>query len=250
MTNSSCRVAKTNKCQNDGTSGHLGAFVSVIPNGCAKISNRVELEFYRDVYKDTLPISKVIPLYKGVCKLDNQPRIMIENLKDKMRKPRDLDIKIGRYTAYVSELVDSGKSLVQSVIKTSKMRTIDQFSTSETLFYRIVGGSFLDYSRLHIQTLTPDTILNAFFSKDRDHKVRQFMYRELQKIHNAIQNSGYLELVGASILLVYDEENPQKAVVKLIDFAHSRAGLDTEHESKYYALQGINNIRLSILSTK
>jgi hypothetical protein len=241
-----CKVQKVNKCQNKGESGHADAFVSIGNHGCAKATSIVELEFYRDAYKKKLPIVPFMPKYLGTCETEGMQRVKLENLVHGMKKPRMLDIKLGKHSAYIDEIVASGKSVIAAFVKTAKMRVSDFLSTSETMSFRIVGGNFLDEPRFHVQAMTPEYVLTRYFEKDKKNVARVEIVRRLKQLYQAIDHTKTLSMIGASILLVYDEESPRKVRVNLIDFAHSRLNAK-ERETKEECLKGVRNLVFSII---
>jgi hypothetical protein len=238
-----CKVTKKNTCQTESSGGHEGALISIKSGYCAKITNKTELEFYRDIYKLNKPIKYHMPFFNGVCKFEGHPRIMVKNLNDGMNKPIEIDIKLGKYTAYLSELVDSGYSLIEAGVKTSRMRIVDNFTSSEQYNFVIVGGNFFDKSinNKSIQIMDPLYLLELFLSHDKTGKIRNIIKNKLKRIVKDLKATKYISLIGSSVYISYDKKEPSKNNIKLIDFAHSHVER-IPHKSLDECLIGLNNL--------
>lgn len=239
----SCKLNKINTCQSKSSGGHEGALLSTINGTCAKKTNKTELEFYRDIYKIHSPLTNHIPLYKGICKLNNINRLVVENLKLNMKNPIEIDIKIGKYTAYLSELLNSGYKTSNAIIKTTKMRLSNSFTSSQDLKFRVVGGNFINKNKITIQLYNQEYLLTLFVNNNKD--IIKPIINKLKIIINALNKTKFISLIGSSVYIVYDSANTKNINVKLIDFAHSHI-LNEPHPSQQECIIGIKNI-ISVL---
>jgi len=241
---SNCILAKENTCQSKTSGGHEGALISTKSGYCAKLTNKTELEFYRDMYKLNKPIVNHMPLYQGVCELNGETRILVKNLKEGMKKPIEIDIKLGKYTAYLSELLESGYSLRDAVLKTSKMRIGNNFTSLGEYNFVIVGGNFYESEKINkknIQLIDPVYLLNLFTCYDKTDKINSIIKRKLSRVLKDLIETKYISLIGSSIYIVYDATDVQKNNIKLIDFAHSHV-LKVPHKSQNECIIGLKNL--------
>lgn len=242
-----CKVNKKNVCQNEG-SGHTAAFITTKDYNCAKNTNQTEIKFYDDIQKNKLTLSKIIPKYYGTCQ-DSKPRIIIENLKNNIKNPRDLDIKLGKYTVYKEDLLNSGLSIIQTYIKLFKMRLIDEFSSSPCLNFRIIGGNFIDKSSAYISD--HKDLLKNFLKFDEKNILQKQILIELKKIIKILNENKNLVLIGTSLLFVYDIDKPLKITIKLIDFAHSKIlPIGKTHQTHKDVILGLENLYKTFSSIK
>ena len=189
------------------------------------------------------PIKYHMPLFKGVCKFEGNSRIMVKNLNDGMNEPIEIDIKLGKYTAYLSELVDSGYSFINAAIKTSRMRIANNFTSTEQYNFVIVGGNFFDnkINNKFIQVMDPLYLLELFLNHDKSGKIRTIIKRKLNRLVKDLEATKYISLIGSSVYISYDKKEPRKNNIKLIDFAHSHVE-KVPHKSQDECLIGLNNL--------
>lgn len=236
-----CILSKTT-CQNKGSGGHVNGLLATTDGHCAKLTNKTELEFYRDIYKKHLPLADVIPEFNGICDYDNESRLLLENVKKDFKNPCEIDIKLGKYSAYLDELINKGEPVLHSIIKTMKMRISDTLTSSDQLYYRVAGGNFSDISKKDIKLHDSNSLIDVYLNDNK--LVMRNIIQELENIKNKLlltfkkQN---LVLVGLSVYIIYDKTNPKKCKAYLIDFAHSKI-TNKKHESGKYCIVGIENL--------
>jgi hypothetical protein len=247
----------SSSCSSRGAGGHAKAFVTVPGSGgarCAKRSNAIEARFYADANAAHAPLLASMPRFYGLQRAGERPsappRLVIENIKHSMHRPRIMDVKLGRYTSYLDELMDAGQGAVAAMAKVARMRAYDTLNAStSTLSYRIVGSTS-DGGRLSAleKLLTPpDDQLRDFFASDPGGHAAAAIARGLAALGEQLARMPRLVLVGASVLLVYDEARPTSARVALVDFAHSRLrGADRSHESRGFAAAGARNLERAV----
>ncbi len=236
-----CVLKKENKCQSKSSGGHQNGLLETVDNHCAKLTNRKELEFYRDVYKRKLPIIKIIPEYDGICDFNGQRRLLLKNVKKNFKNPCEIDIKLGKYTAYLQELLDNGDPLLHSLVKTFKMRLGNALTNEAN--YRVTGGNFMkNLSKKNIKLYDSDALIKKYL---QDNKIiMTSVSRELNNIKNHLVETvkkTNLMLIGMSVYIIYDKEDFRTCKAYLIDFAHSEI-VKNKHESERYCIDGLDNL--------
>lgn len=239
---SKCIISKTKTCQTKGSGGHLNGLLATNDGHCAKSTNKTELEFYRDVYKKNLPLAQVIPEFNGICEYNNEYRLLLENVKKNYKDPCEIDIKLGKYSAYLDELINKGDPVIHSIIKTIRMRIGDSLTASDQFNYRVAGGNFSNISKQDIKLYDSNSLIDKYLN---DNKVlMKNLVKHLENIKDKLISTSKnqnLMLIGLSVYILYEKTNPNKCNVYLIDFAHSKL-VEKKHESQKYCLNGLTNL--------
>ncbi len=242
MSTKQCKLSKTETCQNKGSGGHENGLLATIDGHCAKLTNRVELEFYRDIYKTQVPLINVIPHYDGICTYKNNTRILLENVKKDFKNPCEIDIKLGKYSAYLDELLSNGVPVLHSIIKTLKMRIGDSLTSSDQYCYRVAGGNFTDISKKNIKLYDSNTLIDIYVKKNKT--LAKNIINQLENIQYKLKETlkkQKLMLIGLSVYIIYEKNNVNKCKAYLIDFAHSKF-VNKTHDSEKYCILGITNL--------
>jgi hypothetical protein len=216
-----------NLCRDNNSVGHKDLF-SIDKYTCVKKTNLVEYKFYKHVIKNNLKIKQHIPKFKG---LYNTNYIQFENIKANMKKPKEIDIKLGKHTVNFQNLRDQNMHLVKAIVKTSKMvirntltnRYVDYFASSNNKY---IG-------------LDPKTMFKKYFGTH--HEIKSHVVKKIKQIIIALNELQNIRIIGMSLLIVYDQDNPKNIKVKLIDFAHTMF-VDDHHKSLDHVIKGLENI--------
>jgi hypothetical protein len=200
-------------CASSSSVGHRGTIAAVRVGSktaaCAKRTNHAELRFYEEASQ----LRGVMPRFHGTCKFpgDADPRVVLENMKRGMARPREMDVKIGRYTSDLRDLLSMPTNVMQALRKDAIMKIVDTLTSSSRINFRVTAHPF-----------RPLNAIQQFFAADPRGAACRSTLRQLQTVHEAIRNLPRdAVLVGMSVLIVYDEKHPTTCRVRLIDFAHS-----------------------------
>jgi len=225
-----CTKTKKNLCKDEKSIGYTDLF-STDKYTCAKKTNNVEYNFYKHVIENSLKIKDHIPKLKGVCNFNKTKYIQVENLKANMKKPIELDIKLGKHTVDFQNLKDQNMSWVSAIYKTSKIALRDKFDSRHIHHF---GTSHVDY-----WGLKPNDMFDKFFGQNQKTKLR--VRNKIKKIIGSLQELKNIRIIGMSLFIVYDFDKPENVKVKLIDFAHTMF-VDKHHKSQDYVIHGLENI--------
>lgn len=165
--------------------------------------------------------------------LNSPVYLMMHDIADGFSKPAVLDVKLGIRTW----------ALGADKIKKERMKRKCVTGTTQSLFFRVRAAIWrssnpqewpltedVNYVDRKWGNVANESQLNHFF-KDFFHFKDMLPYFEekLSKIEEALvnlRNKHNARLFSASVLFAYDEENPQKFEIKLLDFAKCYFSID------------------------
>eukprot|EP01097_Dermamoeba_algensis_P011373 TRINITY_DN8804_c0_g1_i1.p1 TRINITY_DN8804_c0_g1~~TRINITY_DN8804_c0_g1_i1.p1 ORF type:complete len:711 (-),score=150.68 TRINITY_DN8804_c0_g1_i1:291-2423(-) len=153
--------------------------------------------------------------------------IVLEDLTHGMKQPCIMDLKMGRQTfepdAPLRKKIEQG--------------TIDNYSTSSTLGFRICGmrvyqtnGTFVLKDKpwgTHVKPADMGKCLMIYLnnSERMRYDVLKVMIAKLKEATAFIETQKVFRFIGSSILFVYDGDSgvnePPKVTVRMVDFAHT-----------------------------
>jgi hypothetical protein len=225
-----CVFDKDNKCQSKSSGGHIGDIKSIDDRFCGKVignpeklKNDLEFQFISDPNNHKF-FKGFLPEYKGICTDDGKKYIVIENLKNGMKKPITIDIKIGFRTYNTKILRLIGKSKYQLNRKIVLQNLIDNNSLSSTRGFRAEGLEGVNtYSKGQLKSMVPYTFLTEYLAKDNNNTALDQIISKLEKLYHIVTQESFHKylIVGSSLLIVYDGHNPKNVNLKMIDFANS-----------------------------
>ncbi|KAI5719609.1 hypothetical protein M8J76_012455 [Diaphorina citri] len=262
-------------------SGHPDCFA---PAGPGTIWKKCSGGGERDVYEALgreADLRDIVPRYLGEVEYNGQTFIELQDLLHGFRDPQVMDIKMGTRTFLECEVqntaartdlynkmlaVDplapsSEEHELKAVTKLRYMQFREQQSSTSSQGFRIEAMKFRGAPPVtDLKTVrTPLEVNNtlAMFLGDRE-EVRVKLLTRLRDMRRRLEHSKYLqthEIVGSSILIIYDE---CRAGAWLIDFAKTRAlpsGLKVNHRTPWAPgnheegfLYGIDQLILSLES--
>lgn len=242
-----------NKCLSKGSGGHGTIYSYNNGKYCAKqVSNNVfedkEILFYHNnCYIKNSRICRYLPEYQGICNKENKNYVLIQNLKNGMEEPIEMDIKIGKETASFKILEKENNSILGSLFKRVRHKIIDSLmSISSKYYFRVEGLSGFNGSKNKLMKLCPFEAFKIYFSHDTNDLALKQMYKDLNKILKFVNSKKFnYYMMGSSIYFAYDKSDPTKNIVKLIDFAHSGSvdELNKKFKTKIQKYQGgISNL--------
>ena len=229
-----------NYCQDKSSGGHQGTIFSTDKNTCLKqISNiNTEIKFYNDynlLKQNNISVLKnFIPNYDGICELNNNKYLIMENLKGTFEKPLAIDIKIGYNT--VSTKIAKLKK-IKHFARTRKLIKhffLDVIITPSSKYgFRIEGVSLpsnVKLSKIQVMKSKFNKIFDYYFINDKNNIAINSFIENLKLLSADIETLDFNRFffVGTSILFIYDALNSSiKPVLKLIDFDNSLILHDT-----------------------
>ena len=255
----SCKFDKVNRCQKEGSAGHLGTIKSVKKKYCAKIINSSENKEYQFYEKncgdEKRPICEFMPDYDGLC-VDNKLKyVVLEDLTKGMSNPQVMDIKMGKITASYTQLKGKKKKLsskkkLKFLSKKIRHKIVALITISNKYGFRATSiPSTKKRTRLSIGMLKPQKMFSIYFDNDKSNKALNSLIKKLTKLNNFVQSEEFNEysFVGSSLLFVYDGTKNKRGNVNLsiIDFFRSRQSKRmTKNEKKYRERfrEGTNNL--------
>lgn len=202
-----------------------------------------EVIAYRGIAKDMFA-SKIVPKFLGVTEWMGETYLELQDLLHGFKDPAVMDIKMGRRTFLESEVTntvlrnDLYKKMLavapneptieeheqEAVTKLRYMLFREQMSSSSSKGFRIEALRMKGSSPItDLKTVKDDSEVYktiAHFLCDEKHVYN--LLERLKQIRIYIEKSTFFnqhEIVGSSILIVYDEDN---IGAWLIDFAKSR----------------------------
>jgi hypothetical protein len=243
-----CVFDKKNKCQSKSSGGHIGDIKSIDDRFCGKIignseklKNDLEFKFISDSTNHKL-FKDFLPDYKGICTDEDKKYIVIENLKYGMKKPITIDIKIGFKTYNTKILKILGKNTYQINRKIILQGLIDSNSLSTTSGFRAEGLEGVNtFSKGQLKSMSPYKFLSEYLVKDKNHNALDQIISKLEKLHKIITQKSFHKylIVGSSLLIVYDGNNPKNVNLKMIDFANSykyKESLDEDYKDYIHGI--------------
>lgn len=147
--------------------------------------------------------------------------LVLENLTFGMKAPRVMDIKIGSRLHDIDATPEKIKSRERNSASTS----------SASLGFRICG-MLMDGRKVMKSDVSffdkPDIekALNEFVKGSRDRILTALV--QLRRMKSIIKNHS-LQLISASVLMVFDEDTNCSVACRIIDFAHSHY-----HRAEFY----------------
>ncbi|MBF0367456.1 MAG: inositol polyphosphate kinase family protein [Oligoflexia bacterium] len=281
-----CHFTENNLCQSETSGGHETTIFSTGDGFCAKKynynldKNKREVQFYlefcnplKEPQREKKEICSFIPRFGGFCRdQEGVLYIKMENLKQGLQKVRELDVKIGKYTAVEQELVGAGMDLCQAKAKVMIHFFKDMLTTSNWRNYRIAGRSedgdgdsegegegegkrkksykkkiFYRFSL----GINPNASFKHFLKFDRNGLVKKCFENKLSQFAALLDKGSEFakyDLVGASLLFIYDADAEVAAVdhacsLHLIDFAHTLINEEEESLLKRTFKIGVQNLR-------
>ncbi|XP_074594138.1 inositol-trisphosphate 3-kinase-like protein isoform X1 [Brevipalpus obovatus] len=240
-------------------SGHADAFAfgrpGILCKRCSSDGN--EAIAYELLMND--PLRPFVPQYSGTVPYGDERYIILENLLSHFKNPNIMDIKMGTRTFLEEEVsndkprhdlyekmvkldanaVNEAEKEIKAVTKSKYMIFREKMSSSSTLGFRIEAFKtdlqtkakdlFLVKSRDQVKE-----VLNKFLPSKLEH-IKKIIDR-LHRLRASLQSSPFFanhEVVGSSLLIVYDE---CKVGVWMIDFAKTVPlpnGIDIDHSSPW-----------------
>lgn len=213
---------------------------------------------YRGITKDP-HASKVIPKFLGVCEINGDSYIELEDLLNGFKDPHVMDIKMGCRTFLESEVTtkmlrpDLYKKMIavdpnapteeehklKAITKLRYMMFREQLSSSQIKGYRIEALKIKGYSPVtDLKTVRSDPDIEAIIAQFVNGKknVTKELIRCLKQMRSLIEKSDFFhkhEVVGSSVFIVYDEDH---IGAWLIDFAKCHPlpdGIKVNHRNKW-----------------
>jgi 1D-myo-inositol-triphosphate 3-kinase len=186
-----------------------------------------------------------VPKYLGVCDIDNEHYIELQDLLHGFKDPNVMDIKMGCRTFLESEVAnttlrpDLYKKMMEineeapnaeehrlkAITKLRYMMFREQLSSTQDKGFRIEA---LKMTGLHpvtdlkmVKTHSEIKEIFSHFLKDKKSVTKEFMKR-LKNMRTLMEKSTFFhthEIIGSSVFIVYDDDH---AGAWLIDFAKTR----------------------------
>lgn len=238
-----CQFDKKNLCQSKLSAGHFNTIFSIDKKYCAKqLTNKKSLE-YLFLKENQINFKSFIPKLIGTCLYNNKEYVIIENLKYNFKNPIEIDIKIGNKT--VSKKILKIKNKKMKSLKLLKHKLLDKhLSTSNKFFFRVEGmNSDKKYKKMTLKKMKPHKSLNIYLKNDNNNLALKSIIRKLENFYKLILSKKFDNyiIIGSSLLIIYDQYNPKKTNVKIIDFNNSYNNNIKQNNSKY-----MNNYRIGV----
>ncbi|TIB76892.1 hypothetical protein E3Q23_01552 [Wallemia mellicola] len=205
-----------------------------------KTTNKTELEFYQSV-NIAHPIFAHIPQFYGMLTLQageqnvDAPKeaIVLENLTDYFSIPNICDIKLGKILYDDDATEEKRERMIKSAMDTTSYSTGMRFTgfkvwNSKTESYETTGKEYGKSIKSHeLQEAlrkfipTPHTL-----TLEQLKLVVSSILKQVQEIRDAVKIMPF-RAISSSLLIVHEADSEdfleeQAAMVKLIDFAHTR----------------------------
>ncbi|MEJ2742242.1 MAG: inositol polyphosphate kinase family protein [Gammaproteobacteria bacterium] len=190
-----------------------------------KMLSPSELNFFKNhaiFFKDLIP---------AIVRVDEpSSSVTMRNIAHGMLSPKLMDIKIGNKFTNRYYLIHT-KGLTEENAITAKINGRIQSSKRSNLcrnHYFIAGYTGQDPIKLKQERLsgsdqkTPQHILSAFCNTDRRLLTR--LATQLKEIANRLTVAPYSNyaLISSSLLIAFDQKNPENIKIKIIDFANAQ----------------------------
>ena len=200
--------------------GHENTFELIGLNKIRKLTNQKEAEFYEALQKlDSLKsLLQFTPKYFSMLQFQSTGKndfyVTLENVIEPFKKPNLLDLKLGK------QLYDDDADEIK------KQRMIEKASrtTSGSLGLRIAGMKYFDgetYDKEFGRQLSSQQFQAELLKFLKPLKAE--ILRNTEALISAIKLVEG-KFISASVLIVYESDNPLKYTFKLIDFAHTSIG--------------------------
>lgn len=256
-----CKFERENKCQGEGSGGHIGTIRSLEGGYCAKITRSEkgkEVLFYQKHQESGYrELNEFIPKFGGFCvgPESHNKYVAMENIKDGFEKPWEIDIKIGLRSASRSELKNRMGAVRGAMKKKVHVLMDEYFSTSGKFGFRVENFSRdPENKKLQSKKMEPQEIFKLYFKHDKSGKVLKNFIKRIERFYRLIMQDDFdpYFLIASSLLFVYDKKNNinnnYDVNVKMIDFDHSEiVNLADYSENAKHHLR-VNEYRYGILT--
>ena len=253
------KPTKINYCQDKSSGGHQDTIFSTNTKTCIKKISHInnEIVFYNKhnqlVNNDITVLQNYIPIYDGICKLNENTYFQMENLKSLFEQPLAIDIKLGYQTASKFIIKKKTKKIYKIYSKLIRHYILDKYITnSGKNGFRIEGVSLpknIKFNKLKIMRSNYKLVFDYYFANDIDNIIINKFINKLKELSKTIEHDDFTKyyFIGMSILFVYDGLNlNNEPLLKFIDFDNSLI-LDNDIDIKNN-INNANNIRKSIKS--
>ncbi|KAF2357170.1 Inositol polyphosphate kinase [Trinorchestia longiramus] len=226
-------------------SGHIGSLAPAGPGTVWKkrTPGSTETEVYRAIMEDAA--KAIVPTFFREIHYNDEYFIEMTDLLYTFDKPSIMDVKMGTRTFLEGEIANSKprEDLYQKMVKVSpdeptseehelgavtKRRYLefrDNLSSSRLLGFRIEAmkmydsPTFTDFKTVRCKEQVADALASFMCSRDSVKRHVLAKLKELRKVFEASELFKRHEIIGSSILIVYDDT---KAGAWIIDFAKTR----------------------------
>ena len=246
----------------EGAGGHADIFIPLQDKLLLKRTTIDESRIYRK--RQSLGFDEVIPAttpaahkelpetlvnaIDGVARsaAKGESVVILENLGAGIgpQHKRELDIKIGHFTASRSQLERSGHKSPRR--KKARMKLFDIVTGSSKRGFRLVGGKIhgkkIRGSRAKLGMNTVPVLARALsLPEPAARKNLEKIFQDLLLIRSAMQVAP-VTFVDSSVLVVIDEQNPDNTQVKMIDFSNPvyRENAASFDKARLSYLSGLN----------
>lgn len=123
-----------------------------------------------------------------------------------------------------------------------KMRISDSLTSSDRVYYRVTGGNFSDISKIDIKKYDSNALIDLYINDNNllSKNIIKCLKNIKDKLILTLEKDNLI-LIGLSVYIIYEKNNPNKCKAYLIDFAHSKV-TNKKHESGKYCILGIENL--------